>query len=165
MRVLPATQAGLRKAIYKCVTLLEKRAYADLYALNDSPVGLASWIVEKFRAWSDCDGDVERRFSKDELLTNIMIYWVTETINSSMRMYYEMLHLSSPLKAGQHIEVLAGIALFSKENSSPREWVARTVRVQHWTEMPRGGHFAALEEPELLAEDIRTFFRPLRTAL
>lgn len=136
------------------------------YGLNDSPVGLAGWILEKFRAWSDCDGDVERRFSKDELLTNIMIYWVTETINSSVRMYYENAHMSPPLKPGQHIEVPAGVALFAKDILlAPREWAERSLRVQRWTQMPRGGHFAALEEPELLAEDIRAFFRPLRASM
>lgn len=133
------------------------------YGLNDSPVGLASWIVEKFRTWSDCDGDVERRFSKDELLTNIMIYWATETIDSSIRTYYENAHFSPPLQTGQRIEVPAALALFPKEiNTPPREWAERGLRVQRWTPMPRGGHFAALEEPALLAEDIRAFFRPLR---
>jgi len=133
------------------------------YGLNDSPVGLAAWIIEKFRAWGDCDGDVERRFSKDDLLTNIMIYWVTETINSSIRMYYENARISPPLKAGQHIEVPAGVALFPKDIVlPPREWAERSLRIQRWTEMPRGGHFAALEEPELLVGDLRAFFRPLR---
>ncbi|GCE15605.1 epoxide hydrolase family protein [Tengunoibacter tsumagoiensis] len=133
------------------------------YALNDSPVGLAAWIVEKFRAWSDCAGDVERRFSKDELLTNIMLYWATETISSSMRIYYENRRALSPLKPGQKIEVPAGIACFPKEISQPpREWAERTLYVQRWTQMPRGGHFAALEEPALLAEELRAFFRPFR---
>ena len=133
------------------------------YGLNDSPVGLAGWIVEKFRAWSDCQGEVEKRFSKDELLTNIMIYWVSETINSSMRMYYEIGHTSPTLSPGQHIEVPAGVAIFPKDiGGPPREWGERILRVQRWTEMPRGGHLAAMEEPELLAEDIRVFFRPLR---
>ena len=130
------------------------------YGLNDSPVGLAAWIVEKFRAWSDCDGDVERRFSKDELLTNIMIYWVSETIPSSMRLYYEAMH-TPPLKPGQRIEVPAGLAFF-KELTPPREWAERSLRIERWTEMPRGGHFAALEEPELLAQDIRAFFHDLK---
>ena len=120
-------------------------------SLNDSPVGLAAWILEKFRTWSDCDGNVEQRFSKDELLTNIMIYWVTETIHSSIRMYYENARMSPPLKAGQHIEVPAGVALFPKDLLLlPREWAERSLRIQRWTQMPRGGHFAALEEPELL---------------
>ncbi len=133
------------------------------YGLNDSPVGLAAWIVEKFCTWSDCAGDVERRFSKDELLTNITIYWVTETINSSIRMYYENVRMSPPLKAGQHIEVPAGVALFPKDLLlPPREWAERSLRIQRWTQMPRGGHFAALEEPELLVEDLRAFYRSLR---
>jgi Predicted hydrolases or acyltransferases (alpha/beta hydrolase superfamily) len=136
-----------------------------VYGLNDSPVGLAAWIIEKFRAWSDCDGAVERRFSKDELLTNIMIYWVTETISSSVRIYYENARAPLMLQPGQHIAVPAGIALFPKEISlPPREWAERSLRVQRWTEMSRGGHFAALEEPELLVEELRAFFRPLRTA-
>lgn len=133
------------------------------YGLNDSPVGLAAWIVEKFRAWSDCDGDVERRFTKDELLTNLTIYWATETINSSIRLYYEHRHNSSPLKHDERIEVPTAVALFPKDLSRPpREWAERTCNLQQWTEMPRGGHFAAMEEPELLVEDIRAFFRPLR---
>ncbi len=130
------------------------------YGLNDSPVGLAGWIVEKFRAWSDCEGDVERRFTKDELLTNIMIYWVTETINSSARMYYENLRAVAPTP---RVEVPAGLAIFPKEIvQPPRQWAERSLRVECWTEMPRGGHFAALEEPDLLVEDLRAFFRPLR---
>ncbi|QBD74617.1 epoxide hydrolase [Ktedonosporobacter rubrisoli] len=133
------------------------------YGLNDSPVGLAGWIVEKFQSLSDCDGELERSFSKDELLNNIMIYWVTETLNSSIRTYYENVHLPPPLQAGERIKVPAGVALFPKEaNRPPREWGERSLQIERWTEMPRGGHFAALEEPELLAEEMRTFFRPLR---
>ncbi|HET7036710.1 MAG TPA: epoxide hydrolase [Thermomicrobiaceae bacterium] len=132
------------------------------YGLNDSPVGLAAWIVEKFRAWSDCDGDVEQRFSKDELLTNITLYWATETINSSIRMYYEG-RQGPPLEPDQRIDVPAGVAIFPKELTlPPREWAQRSLRVQRWREMPRGGHFAAQEEPELLAAELRAFFRPLR---
>jgi microsomal epoxide hydrolase len=133
------------------------------YGLNDSPAGLAAWVVEKFRSWSDCDGDVERRFTKDELLTNITIYWATETINSSIRLYYEHQHNSSPSKHGERIQVPTAVALFPKDLSHPpREWAERTCDIQRWTEMPRGGHFAAMEEPELLVEDIRAFFRTLR---
>ena len=132
------------------------------YGLNDSPVGLASWIVEKFRAWSDCDGDVEKRFSKDELLTNIMIYWVTETISSSARLYYEDVRTAPQLQAGQYIEVPAGVATFPKDLTvPPRELGERFLRVQRWTEMSRGGHFAALEEPDLLSVDIQQFFSGL----
>ncbi len=133
------------------------------YGLNDSPAGLAAWIVEKFRAWSDCDGNVERRFTKDELLTNATIYWVTETINSSVRLYYEELHNPTPQKSGEASVVPTAVALFPKDlTRAPREWAERTYNVQRWTEMPRGGHFAAMEEPDLLVEDIRAFFRPLR---
>jgi pimeloyl-ACP methyl ester carboxylesterase len=136
------------------------------YALSDSPVGLAGWIVEKFRAWSDCNGEIEKSFTKDELLTNLMIYWATGTISSSARLYHEDAFQSAPqLSVGQYIEVPAGVATFPKDlTSPPRELGERFLRVARWSEMPRGGHFAALEEPELLAEDIRTFFRPLRSA-
>ena len=133
------------------------------YGLNDSPVGLAAWVVEKFRSWSDCDGEVERRFTKDELLTNVTIYWVTETVHSSMRLYYETLQAPLHFKQGERIQVPCAVAHFPKESPfPPREWVERFYHVQRWTDMPRGGHFAAMEEPELLAEDIRAFFRPLR---
>jgi microsomal epoxide hydrolase len=133
------------------------------YALNDSPVGLAGWIVEKFRSWSDCDGNIETRYTKDELLTHIMIYWLTETTSSSARLYYEDVHTAPQLKAGQYIEVPAGVATFPRDLTlPPRELGERFLRVQRWTQMPRGGHFAALEEPELLAQDMRAFYRPLR---
>jgi pimeloyl-ACP methyl ester carboxylesterase len=136
------------------------------YGLNDSPAGLASWIVEKFRAWSDCDGDVERRFTKDELLTTIMIYWVTQTISSSIRLYYETRrHPQPPFSAGERITVPCGVALTTEAaDRAPREWAERTYNVRRWTELSRGGHFLALEEPELLAEELRVFFRPQRAA-
>lgn len=156
-------QWSLQEGAYSSLQSTKPQTLA--YGLNDSPVGLAAWITEKFRTWSDCDGEVERRFSKDELLTNIMLYWVTETIPSSVRIYYENAHALSKLQLGQHIEVPAGVALFPKEISlPPREWAERSLRVQRWTQMPRGGHFAALEEPELLVEDLRAFFRPLRAS-
>lgn len=133
------------------------------YGLNDSPVGLAAWIIEKFRAWSDCGGDIEQSFRKDELLNNIMIYWVTETISSSAHLYYEDSHAAPQLKQGQYIEVPAGVATFPKDLTlPPRELGERFLRVQRWTQMPRGGHFAALEEPELLVDDIRVFFHDLK---
>ena len=129
------------------------------YGLNDSPAGLAAWIVEKFRSWSDCDGDVEKRFTKDELLTNIMIYWSTETINSSFRFYFET---DNPTATGR-VEVPTGVAIFPKDIvPAPRDFAERFFAVESWTQMPRGGHFAAMEEPELLAEDIRKFFRQFR---
>ena len=133
------------------------------YGLNDSPVALAGWIVEKFQAWSDCDGDVEQRFSKDELLTNIMIYWATQTINSSIRLYAEDGRTQPVLQPGQLIEVPAGVAIFLKEMAHPpRQLGERFLRIQRWTETDRGGHFSAFEEPELLAEEMRKFYRPLR---
>jgi len=133
------------------------------YALNDSPAGLAAWIVEKFRSWSDCDGEVERRFTKDELLANVMIYWATETINSSFRVYYETQH-NPPERPEEYVSVPTGVAIFPKDIvPAPREFAERFFEVRRWTEMPRGGHFAAMEEPELLAEDLRAFFRPLRS--
>ncbi|SET27427.1 epoxide hydrolase family protein [Paenibacillus sp. NFR01] len=130
------------------------------YGLSDSPAGLAGWILEKFRAWSDCGGDLALRFSTDELLTNIMVYWVTNTFGSSANMYYENTHSLPPLS---RIEVPTGLALFKGDVLlPPQAWAMRNLNVTRWTELPRGGHFAAMEEPELLAEEIRAFFRPLR---
>jgi len=132
------------------------------YALNDSPAGLCAWIVEKFRTWSDCHGDVERSFTRDQLLTNVMVYWVTQTINSSMRLYYEVRHHPWRLKPGARIETPTGIAIFPAELvRPPRHWAERIYNVKRWTVMPAGGHFAAMEEPELLADDIRAFFREM----
>jgi pimeloyl-ACP methyl ester carboxylesterase len=133
------------------------------YGLNDSPAGLAAWIVEKFRAWSDCDGDVERRFTKDELLTNVMLYWVPETATSSARLYYEMLHAGKFPPQDFRVNVPTGCAIFPKEiMKPPRAWVDRLYQVAHWTRFQSGGHFAAMEEPAALVEDVRTFFRKLR---
>lgn len=140
------------------------------FGLNDSPIGLAAWIVEKFRTWSDCGGDVETRFTKDELLTNIMIYWTTETINSSFRLYYDAMNASALTWIGEMIKKWVGssdvptaFASFPKDLlPPPREWVERFFNLQQFTEMPSGGHFAAFEEPELLADDIRKFFTTLK---
>ena len=133
------------------------------YALNDSPVGLCAWITEKFRTWSDCDGAVENAHTKDQLLTNIMIYWVTQTINSSTRLYFEERHHPWRMGKDDKITVPTAIALFPKEIATPpREWAERAYNVQRWTPMPAGGHFAAMEQPKLLVEDVRAFFRALR---
>jgi pimeloyl-ACP methyl ester carboxylesterase len=133
------------------------------YALNDSPAGLAAWIVEKFRTWSDCGGDVERRFTKDQLLTNVMFYWATETATSSCRLYYEAVHADKFPPSGVRVDVPTGCAIFPHEiMKPPRAWAEKAYNVQRWTRMPRGGHFAAMEEPALLVEDVRAFFRPLR---
>ena len=135
------------------------------YALHDSPVGLLAWILEKFHAWSDCGGDVLGRFSRDDLLTNVTIYWVTGTITSSVRLYCESRRSGRFGGAGldERVEVPTACALFPGEiYRPPRAWADAAFRVEQWTEMPSGGHFAALEEPELLVEDVRKFFRRFR---
>jgi len=131
------------------------------YGLNDSPAALAAWITEKFRTWSDSDGDVEKRFTKDELLTNIMIYWVTESGPSSVRLYYE--NRKDPGLQGR-VETLFACAQFPKElfGIAPRRSIEAQYNLVRYTVMPRGGHFAALEEPQLLVDDVRAFFRGLR---
>jgi pimeloyl-ACP methyl ester carboxylesterase len=139
------------------------RPHTPAYALNDSPAGLAAWSVEKFREWSDCEWDVYRSFTRDELLENVTFYWMTQTISSSFRMYYEGRKTPLHFTADDFVHVPCGIARFPKESLfPPREWVERGYSVQRWTEMEKGGHFAAAEQPELLAADIRAFFRPLR---
>ena len=133
------------------------------YGLNDSPVGLAAWIVEKYRTWSDCGGDVEKSYTKDELLTIVTIYWVTQTISSSTRMYFENQKHLWTMEKDQKVPTPAGMAMFPQEISKPpREWGERSYHVRRWTEMASGGHFAALEEPQLLAEEVRAFFRDFR---
>lgn len=133
-------------------------------ALDDSPAGLLAWIVQRFRDWSDCDGDVERSFSRDQLLTNVMLYWVTRSFTSSARLYWETMHsgvLRGPL---ERVDVPTGIARFPKEEilRFPRSWVEQRYHVTRWTDMPRGGHFAAMEEPELFVDDLRAFFGTVR---
>lgn len=159
--VAEAQRWQLAEAGYQAIQGTKPQTLA--YALTDSPAGLAAWIVEKFRSWSDCGGDLERRFTKDELLTNIMIYWLSGCIGSSIRLYYESRRDPWRLAPGQRIKVPTGFARFAVEiTRPPREFVARACNLQHWSDFSRGGHFAALEEPELLVEDIRAFFRPLR---
>jgi microsomal epoxide hydrolase len=132
------------------------------YGLNDSPAGLAAWIVEKFHGWSDHAGDVEEAFTRDELLTNVTLYWVTETITSSTRIYYESRHAPTT-RPVQYVEVPTAGAIFPREiYFTPRAWAEARYNIVRWTVMPRGGHFAALEEPELLVDDIRAFYRELR---
>ncbi|MEC0265733.1 epoxide hydrolase [Paenibacillus anseongense] len=133
------------------------------YGLTDSPVGLAGWIVEKYRAWSDCNGNLQQKFNEDELITHIMLYWVTNTIGSSARMCYENSHSLPPLG---YIDVPTGIALFPADILlPPKEWAVRNLNVIHWASLPRGGHFTAMEEPELLAQDIRNFYRTFRVKM
>jgi len=130
--------------------------------LNDSPAGLLAWIVEKFRTWSDCDGDPDNVFSHDQLITNVMVYWVTQTITSSMRLYWENQH-ADPKSDPGYVGVPTGVARYPKEVLRfPRPWVERRYNVTYWAEMPRGGHFAAMEQPALFVGDLRTFFRTVR---
>ena len=161
--------AELQRTQERNAYMANERAYQQIqgtkpqslgYAMDDSPAGLAGWIVEKFRTWCDCDGNVESRFTKDDLLTNVMIYWVTGTATSSMRIYYES--RVAPAVAGR-VSVPTACALFPKEiTMPPRKWVEANYNLVRWTEMPRGGHFAALEQPELLVDDVRAFFRTVR---
>ncbi|MFN8603822.1 MAG: epoxide hydrolase [Candidatus Binatia bacterium] len=133
-------------------------------ALNDSPAGLLAWIVEKFRAWSDCDGDPDTVFSRDRLLTNVMLYWLTQTITSSVRLYWESRQGGMWDEAPEFVRAPTGVARFPKEDvlRFPRGWVERQYNVTRWSVMPRGGHFAAMEQPELFADDLRAFFRTVR---
>jgi len=133
------------------------------YGLSDSPAGLCAWIVEKFRTWSDCGGDVESIFTKDELLANVTLYWVTGTINSSVRLYYESMKSGRIGVTQGRIGVPTGIAIFPKElYKPPRSWAEKAYDVKQFSVFERGGHFAAMEQPEALVGDVRTFFRSLR---
>ena len=131
------------------------------YGLNDSPAGLAAWIIEKFQQWSDNNGNPEEQFTKDELLTNISLYWFTQTGGSAARIYYENLHTSSE-SSKEKLETPTAVAIFPKDLiTSPRAFGERIFNIKSWNIMPRGGHFAAMEEPDLLADDIRNFFKNL----
>jgi epoxide hydrolase len=133
------------------------------YALDDSAVGLAGWIVEKFRAWSDCHGDIEASFTMDQLLTNITLYWVTRTATSSARLYYETRQAGVAAIPQAPITVPTAIANYPGEITKiPRAWAERRYNVTHWVDQPRGGHFAAMEVPELFAADVATFFDTVR---
>ena len=135
------------------------------YALDDSPAGLAAWIVEKFRTWSDCDGDVERSFTKDQLLDNLMVYWLTATAHSAARMYYEF---GVGLRDGTlgilaEVTVPVGYARYPKEIiQTSRRWAEAGYPIAHFADMPHGGHFAAFECPDLFVPDVRACFRALR---
>jgi pimeloyl-ACP methyl ester carboxylesterase len=152
-------QQFMEQGAYAMVQTTKPQSLA--YALNDSPAALASWILDRFYFW--CDGDIEKSFSKDELLTNIMIYWSTQTIGSSMRAY-KMEALSPTLSPKDYVNTATGLGLFPKDIGGipPREFVERTVNVQHWTEFERGGHFTAWEEPELMAADLLKFFSTIK---
>jgi len=130
------------------------------YGLTDSPVGLAGWIVEKFHAWCDHDGDLESAVSRDALLTNLTVYWTTHTINSSTRLYCETKRAGRWGPPAERVDVPTAVAVYPAEIlQAPRAWVEALYDLRHWAEMPRGGHFAALEEPDLFVDDVREAFR------
>ncbi|MBC7483149.1 MAG: epoxide hydrolase [Rhizobacter sp.] len=132
------------------------------YGLTDSPAGQAAWILEKFQAWTDCDGQPENIFSRDELLDNLMVYWVTASAASSARLYWES--FGKGRRALHRVDIPTGVAVFPKEIVTPvRRWMeAQYTDIRHWSEIPRGGHFAAFEQPELFVEELRAYFRTLR---
>ena len=132
------------------------------YALTDSPAGQAAWILEKFWAWTDCDGDPLNILTRDELLDNVMLYWVSGSAASSARLYWESFRAGS--RQAHTVAVPTGVAVFPKEIVTPvRRWMEGTYTdIRHWSEMPRGGHFAAFEQPHLFVDDVRAFFRALR---
>jgi pimeloyl-ACP methyl ester carboxylesterase len=136
------------------------------FGLTDSPAGLAAWIVEKFRAWSDCGGNVETVFTKDQLLADIGLYWFTGAIGSSFWPYYARMHGPWPVPEGKTVDVPTGYCQFPAEILRPPRSVAARIYtdIRRWSVMPRGGHFAAMEQPEALAQEVRAFFRPLRPA-
>lgn len=131
------------------------------YGLTDSPSGQAAWILEKFWAWTDCNGHPENIFSKDELLDNVMLYWATGTATSSARLYWESF---GKRRTSPKVSVPTGVAVFPKEIIAPvRRWMEPNFSsIMHWSEMEKGGHFAAFEQPELFVRDVRTFFAALR---
>ena len=132
------------------------------YGLTDSPAGLAAWILEKWRTWTDSGGDLDRRFGRDFLLTMVTIYWATRSITPSMRDYADNRWHGVTLGPDDVVGVPTAVAVFdhefAPEGTPPREWAQRLYRLTRWTLMPRGGHFAPAEEPELLARDIAAFF-------
>jgi pimeloyl-ACP methyl ester carboxylesterase len=135
------------------------------FALTDSPSGLAAWIAEKFRSWSDCDGTIETAILRDRMLANISLYWFTGAIGSSFHPYYSRMHRPWPVPDGEKVRVPTAYAAFPKEMVRPPRSLAEATMfsdLRRWTELPRGGHFAALEQPDLLAEDVRAFARSLR---
>tara|TARA_B100000614_G_scaffold168822_1_gene150416 strand:- start:758 stop:1891 length:1134 start_codon:yes stop_codon:yes gene_type:complete len=130
------------------------------YGLVDSPVGQMAWIIEKFWSWMDCDGHPENTLTRDELLDNVMLYWLTASGASSARLYWESF---GSFGGGEKVELPTGVASFPKEIiRSPRRWCEESYNITHWTTMPKGGHFGAFEQPELFINDLRTFFKTIR---
>jgi microsomal epoxide hydrolase len=162
-------QFQAKHGAYSLIQGCKPQTLAD--GLDDSPIGLAAWLIEKFQRWSDCGADLDSCYPKDQLLTNVMVYWVTGCIGESFTPYYDVLHAGAPRWISEAVkqklgseDVPAAFAMFPKDLSHPpREWAERFFNVRRWTEFPRGGHFAAMEQPEALAADLRAFFRPLRT--
>jgi len=155
---------------YSLVQGRKPQTLAD--GLNDSPIGLAAWLTEKFQRWSDCDGDIEKAFTKDEMLTNVMVYWVTGSIGGAFMPYFDVMNAGAPRWIAEAVkqklgsdQVPAAFAMFPKDLSHPpRAWAERFFNVQRWTQFEKGGHFAAMEQPQALAQDMREFFRALRSA-
>jgi pimeloyl-ACP methyl ester carboxylesterase len=149
----------LHEAGYQVIQGTKPQSLA--YGMTDSPVGLAAWIVEKFKTWSDCGDDIERSYTKDQLLENIMLYWVTGTINSAMRLYYESIGPGrAPAPGWTFVQVPTAHARFPAEiRPTPRPWAENFYNIVRWTEQPAGGHFAAFEQPDLLLADLREFAR------
>ena len=134
------------------------------FSLADSPVGLAAWVTQKLKSWSDCDGDLESVISLDDVLADICLYWFGDGLTGSLRLYKENQRRPLAFKTDERIKPPLGVAVFPREIAMPpRSWVERVFDVRRWTDMPAGGHFAALEKPELLAAELRAFFRPLRS--
>ncbi|MBI1942756.1 MAG: epoxide hydrolase [Betaproteobacteria bacterium] len=170
----PADSPGLEKYQAQLANFLkEETGYQAIqgtkpqtlaYGLSDSPAGLAAWLAEKFRSWSDCGGTIENAISRDEMLANISLYWFTGAIGSSFWPYYARLHRGWPIPEGRTIDVPTGYAEFPKEILSPPRALAQKTYtdIRRWSAMPKGGHFAALEQPELLAREVREFFSALR---
>jgi len=168
-----ATEADRRTAAALALSVRDERGYSAIQrtkpdtltvAQTDSPAGLAAWIVEKFRTWSDGDGDVTSVFSPDILLTNLMMYWAPQSVASAARIYFEAAREPGGSQGHSRVSVPTGVAVFPAERFAvPRAAVESLFNVQRYTEMPAGGHFGALEQPELLVDELRAFFRPLRS--
>jgi epoxide hydrolase len=152
-------QWWMQEGAYSMIQMTKPQTLA--YGLNDSPVGWAAWVMS-FICIGTTGEEIEKRFSRDELLTNIMIYWVTETISSSVRTYYEGAQVEAPLKPGDRIEVPTAVAHCPFDAPLPREWAERQTNLKHFTDFPRGGHFTAWEEPELYVKDLQEFIAELR---
>jgi microsomal epoxide hydrolase len=139
------------------------RPHTMAFAANDSPAGLAAWMVDMFRSFSDCHGDLETAFSKDELLANITLYWVTGTIASAARLYLEWARQKRVMPAPGRVSVPTGCAIFPGDvRRIPRPWAERMYNITRWQVMPAGGHFASIEQPELWLDEVRAFFRSVR---